>query len=408
MSVRVEAGTVLFREGDPGDCAWFLERGEVEVSVERHGRTVALCRKGGGELFGEMAIVDGRRRSATVTTTTDCELIAVTRGQLLARLDGADPVLRLTLSLLIERLRSTVEQVQGVTASGDGGERAATACAAARLEAAAAIRLERELEQALTEGQFELHFQPIVALGSGRVRGLEALARWRHPERGLLPPSAFLPAAEANGFIRRIDAWAMAEACAASRKFQRAAGREPAPYVSVNVSAPALTDPAFLDRVAGSVRTAELAPGALQVEVTETSLIGADLGGVLAGCRALGVAVALDDFGTGYSSLSYLHRFPIDTLKLDRSFLCDALAGEAPPLLRGILRLAGDLGLPVVAEGIERSDQSSLLAELGAVYGQGFHFSKPVPAAEAEAMVERSPGYSPPSPALCRGPPLVS
>jgi diguanylate cyclase len=233
-----------------------------------------------------------------------------------------------------------------------------------------------------------------MALAEGRVAGFEALIRWRHPERGLVPPGDFLPAAEASGFIRRIDAWALGEACAVLGRFQaagRGGGRDGL-FVGVNISAPALTDPGFLDRLDATVRTARVRPGALKIEITETMLIAADLGRVHDGCHGLGVGVALDDFGTGYSSLSYLHRFPLDTLKLDRGFIQDAGAERgAPPILRAILRLAADLRLPVVAEGIERADQSSLLAELGAGFGQGFHFARPMPADAAEALLRAGP-----------------
>jgi EAL domain-containing protein (putative c-di-GMP-specific phosphodiesterase class I) len=370
-NVRVKAGAVLFSEGDPGDYAAYLERGHVEISVSRRGQRVVLGRKGPGELFGEMAIIDGRPRAATVTALTRCDLILITRDQLRTRLEQADPVLRLCLSLLMDRLRSTVGHIQEAPLPPLGAPAAARPSADGG-RAAEAIRLEHELELALAEGQFELHYQPIVALDDSRVAGFEALIRWRHPERGLVPPGAFLPAAEASGFIRRIDAWALGEACAALRRFQaagHAGGREEL-FVGVNVSAAGLTDARFLDHLDATVRAARVRPGTLKLEITETTLIAADVGRTLEGCRGLGVGVALDDFGTGYSSLSYLHRFPLDTLKLDRSFIQDVRTGTAPPpILRAIIRLAEDLRLPVVAEGIERAEQSTLLERFHAERG---------------------------------------
>lgn len=392
--VRVEAGVTLFREGDACDCAYYLERGEVEVSILRDGQSVVLCRKGAGELFGEMAIVDGGRRSATVTTITPCDLVPFTREQLLARLERADPVLQLCLSLLMNRLRWTIGHVRAEN-------RPPSACPPARCDRAAqAIRLEHELELALADRQLELHYQPIVTLPDGSVAGFEALVRWRHPDKGLLPPSEFLSAAEASGLIRKIDAWAIAQACAELRRFEAATRRTTgrtarAPsvaFVAVNVSAPGLTDPGFLDHVHRTIRAAGVPPGTLRLELTETVLMAADPGRVLAGCRELGIGLALDDFGTGYSSLSYLDRFPIDTVKLDRSFVQDARPeAGARPMLRGILRLIQDLGMPVVAEGIERAAQVSLLAELGASFGQGFHFARPMPADAARAFLAAAP-----------------
>lgn len=392
VSVRVEVGAVLFREGDPSDRAYLLERGEVEVSVERDGRRHVLCRKGPGELFGEMALVDGGRRCATVTAVTACELVPITRERLLARLDQADPVLRLCLALLTNRLRWTIGHVQGP-------DRLAPALPAEECaRAARSLRLEHELGQAFAARELELHYQPVVSLRAGRLVGLEALIRWRHPEKGLVPPAAFLPAAEASGLIRRIDTWAVAEACAALRAFEEAraagGGKKRAPlFVAVNVSAPGIAAAGFLDHVRATVRAVGLPAGALRLELTETVLMAADPGRVLAGCRELGVGVALDDFGTGYSSLSYLHRFPIDTVKLDRSFVPAEGAG-APAVLRGVLRLLRDLGLPAVAEGIERPEQASLVASLGARYGQGFHFARPMPARAVEALLTDGQGKS--------------
>jgi EAL domain-containing protein (putative c-di-GMP-specific phosphodiesterase class I) len=390
-AVWFDAGVTLFHEGDPSDLAYLIADGTVEVSIRRDGERRVLCRKGPGELFGEMALVEGGRRSATVTTLTPCELTPITREQLLGKLEQADPVLRLCLSLLMNRLRWTAEQVQATAAL-------PPICPIQdRARVTQAIRLEHELERALAEGQLELHYQPIVVLPRGGIVGLEALIRWRHPERGLVAPGFFLPTAEACGLIRRIDAWAVSEACAALPRLEaarRADGRsEPPLFVSVNIAAPTLRDATFVDHVRGSLRGAGVSPRSLKLELTETVLMGADVERVLGGCRELGVGVALDDFGTGYSSLSYLHRFPIDLVKLDRSFVQDANAATgAPPILRGILRLTEDLGLSVVAEGIERAEQASLVGALGAGHGQGFHFSRPLPAEAAAALLARGIG----------------
>lgn len=397
--IDVQAGVTLFSEGDPGDCAYYLESGEVEVSVVRQGSRVVVGRRGPGEMFGEMAVVDGQPRSATVTTVTPSSFVLVTREQMRARLEQADPVVRLCVSLLMDRLRSTLEQVRCSEAAAAGSQREGCGPAAAvdRARAAEAIRLDHELETALAERQLEVHYQPIVDLRAGRrIAGFEALVRWRHPERGLVPPQEFLPAAEASGLIRKIDAWVVTEACAAVRRFEAAAAAGPRTrrsrqplFVGVNVCGQDLTEAGFLGRLAGALRAADLRPGALKLEITETTLMAASAGEALRGARDLGVGVALDDFGTGYSSLSYLHRFPIDTLKLDRSFLKDIDAAEPPPILLGVLRLAELLGLPVVAEGVEHGAQADLLAGLGSAYGQGFHFSKAVPAEAAAALLAR-------------------
>jgi EAL domain-containing protein (putative c-di-GMP-specific phosphodiesterase class I) len=318
-----------------GDCAYYLERGEVEVSILRQGERIVLGRRGPGEMFGEMAIVDGQPRSATVTTLAPSSFVLITREQLRTQLEQADPALRLCLSLLLDRLRSTLDQVRsldaaapGASAGGSGGG-LAPPDRARGAEAAAAIRLDHELETALAEGQLELHYQPIVDLreaAGGQVAGFEALVRRRHPDRGLVPPRDFSPAVEASGLIRRIDAWVVDEACTAARRFEaaRAAngrGGQESFFVSVNVCGQDLAHAGFVDRVTRGLRAANLRPGALKLEITETTLVTAGADEVLRAAKDRGIGVVLDDSGTGYSSLSYLQRFPIDALKLDRSFL---------------------------------------------------------------------------------------
>jgi EAL domain-containing protein (putative c-di-GMP-specific phosphodiesterase class I) len=260
--------------------------------------------------------------------------------------------------------------------------------------------LRSELEQAISRGDFVLHYQPFVDLRNGRLAGVEALVRWRHPERGLIEPDEFIPAAEETGLIVRLGAWITDEACRQMVAWDQAHALLSAngrlPLISVNVSTRQLTDPSLLDMVATSLRDSGLAPNRLLLEITESTLMAevADTEQALLRLRGTGVQLAMDDFGTGYSSLSYLERLPVDLLKIDRSFTASLGDDrEVPVLLRSIIKLGQTLGLQVLAEGIERGDQVLRLRELGCRLGQGVHFSPPLPAdAVPDAVAQRWQG----------------
>jgi diguanylate cyclase (GGDEF)-like protein/PAS domain S-box-containing protein len=241
------------------------------------------------------------------------------------------------------------------------------------------LNLESQLRRAVEQRQFELHFQPIQELRTGRVVGAEALIRWRHPRRGLLLPSAFLSATEETGLIVALGRWIIDEACAQAARWLDSYASD-APYVSVNLSARQLQDPELVSYVSGALARADLEGKSLVVEITETMLVNDRdaVAGKLAELRALGVGVALDDFGTGFSSLSYLSSFPVDALKIDRSFVAPLIDGPRhAALVRAIVELARALEVATVAEGVERAEQARILRELGCDLAQGFYLRRP-------------------------------
>ncbi len=244
--------------------------------------------------------------------------------------------------------------------------------------------LRTELEHAISREDFVLHYQPFVDLRNGRLAGLEALVRWRHPERGLIEPAEFIPAAEETGLIVPLGAWVVGEATRQMSAWIAAGvlpGNGNGPLMSVNLSTRQLTDPGLVNMVAAALREAAFDPSRLYLEITESALMADVAEQSLADLRGIGVKLAMDDFGTGYSSLSYLERLPVDLLKIDRSFTASLGSDrEVPVLLRSIIKLGQTLRLQVLAEGIERVDQVVRLRELGCKLGQGYHFSPPLPA----------------------------
>ncbi|HYE00833.1 MAG TPA: EAL domain-containing protein [Alphaproteobacteria bacterium] len=253
------------------------------------------------------------------------------------------------------------------------------------------LQVESELRRAIErEDELVPYYQPIVGLQSGRIEGFEALARWRHPERGLVPPMEFIPLAEETGLIVPLGRAILRSASRQLAQWQRRLGGR-GPFVAVNVSGRQIADPGFYGTVTELLREFPVA-GALKLELTESVVMDNPevTEALLRRFRDLNLQISIDDFGTGYSSLAYLHRFPIDTLKIDRSFVSTMLKRpDNLEIVRVILALAQSLRLEVVAEGVETDAEKCQLRDLGCTYGQGYLFAKPLPAEEADALLER-------------------
>ncbi len=261
-----------------------------------------------------------------------------------------------------------------------------------RQAAQRSLSLRSDLRRALDESQFTLHYQPIVRLSDGRVAGAEALNRWIHPERGIVPPADFLPVAEETGALILIDSWVVWAACRQVKRWRELVTLPENFVVSVNASARRPTRADFADYVVGVARAHGVAPGGLRIELTETSLVQtADaVRSTLERLRAHGVGVALDDFGTGYSSLSHVCDFPVDTLKVDRAFTA---ALDRDPLRTRIVDVAISLGASldtaVTAEGVETDEQLASLRARGCPLAQGFLLGRPMPPEDMVPLLER-------------------
>ena len=265
------------------------------------------------------------------------------------------------------------------------------------------VDLVAAMRAALGDGQFVLHYQPEVDLASGEVVAMEALLRWQHPDRGLLWPGEFLPAAEASGFIVEMGAWVVAECVREAALWQRlpSARRAGGKQLWVNVSAAELASPGFVDTVAALIQEVRLPDGILGFEVRETGL-GADLatvGGVLDDLKKAGVMVALDDFGTWYSALSHLDELPLDAVKLDQRFVRGVgLDLEDDAIVASVIKLAHAHGLEVVAEGVESWSEGARLCELGCDRAHGYLFAGPQLPERARWLLSRGVGWRAPEP----------
>src|ERR1700722_7976247 len=254
----------------------------------------------------------------------------------------------------------------------------------------ARLQVETDLRHALERGEFRNFYQPIVALASGEIAGFEALLRWQHPTRGLLGPIEFIPVAEETGLIRELGWWNLREACRQISEWRASLSVHPHLTISVNLSAKQFLQPNLVEDIRKLLGELALPPDVLKLEITESTVMADPSAAVemLQQIKSLGIHLAIDDFGTGYSSLSYLHRFPLDTLKIDRSFISGmGDDGEGMEIARTILPMANNLQLDVVAEGVETLQQVALLKKMHCKYGQGFYFSRPLSAEGTEALL---------------------
>lgn len=260
------------------------------------------------------------------------------------------------------------------------------------------LELHTDLRHAVERNELELQYQPIVDLGDRRLRGFEALVRWRHSERGMIWPDEFIPVAEENGLIVPLGDWVLEEACRQTLTWQQAFPEASGLHIAVNLSGKAIADPNLPERVAAILNRVGLAPQSLHLEVTESAVMSnlGDAADVIAGLKELGAQIHIDDFGTGYSSLSYLQRFAVDGVKIDRSFVTKIGEEDGPdPIVRAIAGLAAGMGLDVVAEGIQTHRQAEQLRALGCQFGQGYLYARPLDPAYARTLIADGGDFEP-------------
>jgi diguanylate cyclase len=389
-------GEILIREGDRGDCAYVIERGNVEIVVEREGQPIQLGTRGPGSLIGEMAMIDDRPRTATVRALEDCEVLEITREDFARRVGTADPVVKMVMRVITTRYRDMITRTEaikivGATPAAEAEENSD----AAHDVALSAIKIHNELKAALDRNEVLLHYQPIIDVQNMKIAGFEALMRWKHSNRGMISPGVFIPVAEEGGLIVNLSRFALDVACDAAIQFQAAAskdliGADPL-FVGVNFSVKDFAEGDLFNHLKAAIEKKKIDPMQIHLEITETLLMAAPEAAKaeLDKCREIGLNVSIDDFGSGYSSLSYLHYFPIDTLKIDQSFIRSMASHPASVILvKSIIGLARNLGMKVIAEGVETAQAAATLRDCGCDYIQGYFFSKPLPFEAALRFVQ--------------------
>ena len=387
------AGDEIFRIGDEGRNAYMIESGEVEISNFQDGKEVVIATLGAGEIFGEMSMIDDAPRSASVRASQNTDVIVIQRSRYMSNLSSANPMMSLIIRVILNRFRETQHLLAGKVALDSGEDPSLTEI---RELAFSRISVEKNMRAALDNNEFEMHFQPIISLESGHIAGFEALMRWQQPDGTFVSPADFIPLAEETGFIVELGRWSLEVSLERHKTltadFEEAFPGTPLPFMSVNVSGLQLSELSEIDRMAEIITGSGVNPANIKLEITETMMVEnfAHATEALKRLKNLGTSIALDDFGTGYSSLSYLHQFPLDTIKIDRTFVVNMdKSKNSLRVVSGIARLAIAIETNIVAEGIEELAQMQKLKSLGCHYGQGFHMSKPLPFDDARAIIQR-------------------
>ena len=384
------AGAQIFTEGESANFAYVIEAGNVEMLASRGGRKVLLARFGQGDLLGETALVGDSQRAATAIAVEETQVVVLDKVSVREHVANADETVQLLLRLTLERLRSLEQLVLSQNAGGLDAKGRSD-------RSTKNVELARDLQGAIEGEALRLHYQPIVLLSNGSVAGFEALVRWNHPVHGNVVPSSFIKLAEETGMIVPMGRWMLRTALEAYKRFQAvAAEREQLNgplYISVNISSRQLLSEGEVDDLTRIVRESGVAPEHVMFEITETLMVEEPdkVADAMRRLRKTGIRIAADDFGTGYANLAFLNRFPLDVLKIDRTFITNmASDGRSRKIVKTIVNLAQELGMSILAEGIEAPEEIEVLRELGCGYGQGFLLSPPIPDNDAVPLLKRN------------------
>lgn len=386
QSVDIHKDQIIFSEGDAGDCAYIIEKGRVLIYLSKDKEDIPLTILGEGEIFGEMALIDNQNRSASVRALEDVRLAIVTKQQVLERVSTADKVVQLLMRVLLKRLRRKNINTPGGTKisdvefdnSGAGDDGTQTALDQ--------IKLENQIFQAFQNKEFELFYQPIVNLKTKQINGCEALLRWNSPQHGLVSPNLFIDVIENSSMVIPIGHWIINQALKDLRTIQdqlRLNKKEKMAddfMMSINISGRQFTHSDFVNNLEDLREKHDLQPKNIKLEMTERIMMdGAIALDALKQCHDQGYAISIDDFGTGFSSLQYLTQMPISFLKIDRCFVMKILNDpKSKAVVSSIIHLAHAMDIEIIAEGIENNEEALVLETLGARFGQGYLFSKPV------------------------------
>lgn len=375
------SGQEIFRHGDPGDCAYLIEEGAVEVLVLKPDGEHRIKVIGQGELFGEIALIDYQPRTATVRAIERTTLVPIPRKLMEGLLEKTDPVLRHLLLVILERFRNRNEDASSHAPPAQIPPELSARRKFLQGEATRKLSLSHGMKRALQREEFELYYQPICHLADGEIAGFEALIRWHHPLDGLVSPNDFLWIAEQTNLIHEVGLWVLDHACRdwhTLRQFTT----YPQPFFSVNLSVAQLSNVQLVSDIKAILAKHHITPGELKLELTETIMVTHPQNAlaVMRQLINLGCSLALDDYGAGYSGLTNLQLYPLGTLKIDRIFIQPVLtSAQSLEIVRSSVALGHSLGMNVVAEGIETEAVHKKLLEMNCEFGQGWHFGEPAP-----------------------------
>lgn len=371
--VRFPTGSYVFQEGDPGEDAYLIESGLVQIFISKGSEKVPLAVLGPGDIFGEMAILDGMPRSASAYVVEEARVSVVSRQQIKKRIEESDPVVRLLIVIMLRRLRSSHESL-----AGRGKHDQLQVIPPPSKEAVERVRLEAELLEAIDRKEFFLEYQPIVDLETQDLKGFEALIRWQSPSMGLVAPDFFIELAEHTSLIIPIGAWVIKEAFAGLSELQQKL-KNPDLYMSINVSSRQLNDPGFVKALRANHEELDINPRNIKLEVTERVFQeGPVIMETVDACRRMGYSISLDDFGTGYSSLTSLFNMNVDNIKIDRGFVSTILRDrKSKTIVQALINMSKGLGMDIIAEGIESHHEAFVLKGMGCRFGQGYLFGRP-------------------------------
>ena len=422
----------IFVQGDPGDCAYIIESGMVEILLEKDERKLVMSTLTKGEILGEMAIFDQLPRSASARAVVPTVVTAIPLEYISQKIEQSDPTVRMFLRIAMTRYRdlntrlaqvfeelstaqeevtnddwaTTTMQLKNVVSQFSEMQKridsAVTSPALSDMDIALSeetltitkqgVTEEKLLSAAIKRNQFCLYYQPIVDLTDNRIAGCEALVRWNHPSGQLLTPASFMEQAESSGLIVDLGYWIAEEACSFQSRLVNDFNQDL--FVSVNLSGKQFEDPNLIPRLSDIMRRTGASQEQMKYEITESLLMDNPEIATqsLNQLKDTGAKLAIDDFGTGYSSFSYLHRFPFDTLKIDRVFVnAMARSRKSNQIVKSLVNLSHDLDMDVIAEGIETEEQAELMRDFKTGYGQGYFYSKPVNETEFVKLVFHPP-----------------
>jgi len=394
-----DVGDMIMRQGEFGESAYIIESGKVEIIIEQpNGDVLNVGTRGSGSMIGEMSLIDNAPRTATIKAIETCKVLEITKQDLTRRLDNSDPVLRTAMQVILTRYRDTLMRanISDNNKSGDIAETTEHAYLE-QTDIMERVRIANEFKEALSANEIKLHYQPIINLQTGEIFGFEALMRWFHPEQGFISPGVFIPIIEDNGEILQASQWAFKESCSALKRIQTTTNSSHNFHMSVNFSSEDFSSNDFLKNINNTISETNVKPQQIHLEITERLLMTQPEKAkeTLSQCREAGMGISIDDFGTGYSSLSYLHSFPVNTLKIDQSFVRDMHQNKSSlELVRSIIFLGKNMNMSIIAEGVEHREEALLLKEMGCENCQGFYFAKPMSEEDAIDLVKnwKNPG----------------